>query len=1102
MLVPKCCTITLNVITHEALVGHVCHIQPDHRWLDCNLRIEESIDYNSTGEIRTLLTNHGETSVVIPEGAFVGIIEVVTSPDVINTVDIIEDELHCVPQPTKLEETACFASKDLGKDIDFKNSILDNHQKCRLISLINAHPTAFSMHNNDFGRTSLIKHTIELEPGAKPFHSRPYPVPHHAREELNKQMQKLKDGGMIKQSMGSRFSSPVILVDKKDKSKRMCIDFRKLNSMTVKVKQRLPTMDDVATVLSRKKYFTSLDFMSGFWQVELDPESAELTTFVLPNYEMYRWTVMPFGLCNSPSSFQRLMNTVFVDLVATGNCIVYVDDVLIANKTFEEHLDTLEKCFKRLIECGLKLKLSKASFCQRELTYLGHTISEEGIAPSEDNVKKLLDYPSPRDRRTVESLLGLLNYYRKHIPNYAKIAAPITSLLRRKNQKGAQRKIDWSEEAESAMRLLIKKITEYPILRFPIHEHGYLYILTTDASSIAVAGALSQMQDGHEYPISFYSRKLSEGQSKWCSSELECFGIVASVNHFRQFLLGVKFKIYTDNTGCLEILKKPDLSGRLRRWALMLGDMEFTLHHKPGKINPADGLSRVGAVQTIKRILGPDDVKQAQKEDSHISNLITYLRLGEFPIGCTSTLKRMIERESVKFEVLKGVLFRKRNEKRSVVVIPGCLKDLMLREFHESLEGMHYGIHKCVENLLEVCWWPKLRQDVIDYIEACESCATVKDPQRRTKVPLKSQHADYPMQTISVDVAGPLVESERGNKYLLCFVDHFTRYVDMFAIPNQTAETVARIFVEEYITRYGVCENLLSDRGTNFLSELVSEVNRLLNINKKSTTPFHPATNSAVERVFRVVKTKLAHFCSRETQKDWDQYVPFIRYVINQSWHASTNYSPAYLFYGRPLLTPLKLLLPKSAPESVEGDYPEVMAARIQQVWELARVYMKASKEAQKFYYDRDLTPSKVRVGDRVYKHSPAGRKGLSTKLVHHWIGPFLVTKVSDTNAWIKPISKPNDTPKCVHLNNLKKYRGPNVPPEDSEEIDLEDVDSHSMPNLSNRDGDVDEVPILTKDTTIAVDGDSEQQVHLRTGDGPYNLRRRVVGRRDPNAVY
>ena len=1009
MLVPKCCTITLNVITHEALVGHVCHIQPDHRWLDCNLRIEESIDYNSTGEIRTLLTNHGETSVVIPEGAFVGIIEVVTSPDVINTVDIIEDELHCVPQPTKLEETACFASKDLGKDVDFKNSILDNHQKCRLISLINAHPTAFSMHNNDFGRTSLIKHTIELEPGAKPFHSRPYPVPHHAREELNKQMQKLKDGGMIKQSMGSRFSSPVILVDKKDKSKRMCIDFRKLNSMTVKVKQRLPTMDDVATVLSRKKYFTSLDFMSGFWQVELDPESAELTTFVLPNYEMYRWTVMPFGLCNSPSSFQRLMNTVFVDLVATGNCIVYVDDVLIANKTFEEHLDTLEKCFKRLIECGLKLKLSKASFCQRELTYLGHTISEEGIAPSEDNVKKLLDYPSPRDRRTVESLLGLLNYYRKHIPNYAKIAAPITSLLRRKNQKGAQRKIDWSEEAESAMRLLIKKITEYPILRFPIHEHGYLYILTTDASSIAVAGALSQMQDGHEYPISFYSRKLSEGQSKWCSSELECFGIVASVNHFRQFLLGVKFKIYTDNTGCLEILKKPDLSGRLRRWALMLGDMEFTLHHKPGKINPADGLSRVGAVQTIKRILGPDDVKQAQKEDSHISNLIAYLRLGEFPIGCTSTLKRMIERESVKFEVLKGVLFRKRNEKRSVVVIPGCLKDLMLREFHESLEGMHYGIHKCVENLLEVCWWPKLRQDVIDYIEACESCATVKDPQRRTKVPLKSQHADYPMQTISVDVAGPLVESERGNKYLLCFVDHFTRYVDMFAIPNQTAETVARIFVEEYITRYGVCENLLSDRGTNFLSELVSEVNRLLNINKKSTTPFHPATNSAVERVFRVVKTKLAHFCSRETQKDWDQYVPFIRYVINQSWHASTNYSPAYLFYGRPLLTPLKLLLPKSAPESVEGDYPEVMAARIQQVWELARVYMKASKEAQKFYYDRDLTPSKVRVGDRVYKHSPAGRKGLSTKLVHHWIGPFLVTKVSDTNAWIKPISKPND---------------------------------------------------------------------------------------------
>ena len=599
-------------------------------WIDAapsdhiGVKFVPTADVIKNGSLRCLVTNQSHVPVTISEDQYIGEVHSMSlggtrqaGDSIVGSIDVLKDEVHLVPDfASSLEIENKTQSGNIPLVSDLNHSILDDEQKSAIQEVINSNSEAFSRHEADFGKTQLMEFVIELLPGAKPNHERPYSVPFHRREALTKIINNLLDTGRIAKSEASAFTSPVVLIEKKgSKDLRMCVDYRKLNAVTVKNKQRLPTINDVSAVLGQKKYFTSLDLMSGYWQIAMEQKSADLTTFVLPNYETYKFKVLPFGLSGAPSQFQRLMNTVLVDLIRQQKAICYVDDILLADETFEEHLKTLDFCFKRLVHCGLKLKLSKAQFCMSELTFLGLTISLGCIKPAKENVEKLLNFPSPKDRWGVESLMGMLNYYRRHIKNFASLAAPITDLLRCAKvdgDTGVRKKLRWTEDAEEAMRVLIRKITSYPVLRFPIHDLNHPYTLTTDASRIAVAGALGQVQgENNEYPISFFSKRLDETQGCWGSSEIELFAIVASINHFRQYLVGTTFKVFTDNTGCLEILRKPNLSGKLQRWSLMLGDFAFSLHHKPGKTNPVDGLSRIHWVNTIKRILGPEEVRQA-----------------------------------------------------------------------------------------------------------------------------------------------------------------------------------------------------------------------------------------------------------------------------------------------------------------------------------------------------------------------------------------------------------------------------------------------------------------------------------------------------------
>lgn len=1011
------------------------------------------------------------------------------------TVKTIEvtDDTHLVPVRNDQQI-------DIKSSVDLSTSILNDMQKHELMELLAKHEGAFARHSMDIGIADVPEQVIRLKEGAIPHRSRPYPVAESLKPVLKKQIDDLLEAGIIVPSTAPNFISPIIMVKKPDGSWRLVIDYRKLNENTVKTHQILPTIPDVANILAHKRYFTSLDLASGYWQIGLSMESQDLTTFITPDLRLFKQKSCPFGSQQSPACFQRVMNAVLADFITAGEVICYVDDILLASKTFEEHLNLLDRVLERMRSRKLKLKLKKAAFCQKELKYLGHIITEHGYAPSPENTARLVNYPSPTNLRELQRIVGLLSYYRRHVRDFSKHAAPMLALTR----KG--RKYEWTEECERSLRFLIERVTSSPILRFPLMDGKSPFTLTTDASGISVAAALAQIQDGVEHPIAFFSKSLNDAERRWASAEMEVAAIVTGINAFRQYLLGNKFTVYTDNAACVHILKKANLSPKLYRWAAIVQEYDMVVKHKQGKQNTVcDALSRV-RVSTIRQIPPRDDIRLAQRRDLSLNPIIRYLLHDETPVAYNQKQREKFIQECQQFEMIDGMLFKRRLENSPVVVIPDMYQELMLYRLHKSVEGMHLGITKTLKTLSEMCWWNGMRKAVEDYVNSCDSCAQIKNPYRRIRVPMKGQYPQHALQTVSCDLAGPFPVSKRGNKWFIVFVDHFTKYCEIVALPDARTETVAQAFVEQWVTRYGLPTNLLHDRGTNLVSAVMKRVSEMMGIKQKTTCAYNPRCNGLSEHCVKTIKFCLAHVVNEE-HTDWDESLHFIQMAMNSSWHASTNSSPAKLFYGREMMTPTRMLLPGPPTSPVkEGEYPEMMEKRMQKIWQAARERMKIAKEAQKYYYDLKVVPSNIDVGDRVYKHSPRGKLGRATKLLHHWIGPYIVTKVNETNAWIRPMSKPHEESDCVHLNRLKKYCGNNNPPEDTEVSDGEDegelgerIDAEADEQQAdgNGDGDDDGFP-RTIETDIQDDEieREEQMVHN------HGLRRQAKRRVDPDYIY
>ena len=402
------------------------------------------------------------------------------------------------------------------------------------------------------------------------------------REEVEKQIQDMLDRGIIKHST-SPWSSPIVLVDNKDGTKRFCIDYRLLNKHTVKYSFPLPSIAESLDALDGAKYFCTLDLASGYWQVPLDDDAKLKSAFVVPG-GLYQFEVMPFGLCNAPSTFERLMENILTGL-QWKILLIYLDDVIVFGSTVQEVIDRLKIILDRLREANLKLKPKKCHLFQTEVLYLGHVVTSEGVKTDPSKVEAVKSWPTPTNPTEVRSFLGLASYYRRFIYKFSEVVKPLTNLTKK------DQPFIWSSECEKAFNTMKELLTTTPILAYPRRDAEF--ILDTDASKFAIGAVLSQVHEGKERVIAYASRTLGRAEQNYCVTRSELLAVVVFLKHFRHYLYGQRVRVRTDHGALRWLLNFKNPEGQLARWLEVITQYQLTLEHRAGRIHSnADGMSR------------------------------------------------------------------------------------------------------------------------------------------------------------------------------------------------------------------------------------------------------------------------------------------------------------------------------------------------------------------------------------------------------------------------------------------------------------------------------------------------------------------------------
>ena len=466
-------------------------------------------------------------------------------------------------------------------------------ERRKLDALLAKYDGIMSKNDMDTGLTDLIEHDIDTG-DARPIKQRPYRLSFSERKQVNQLVKNFQDSGWIREST-SPWACPIVLVKKKDGGLRFCCDWRKLNSVTKKDAMPLPLIVDMIDRHAKARYFSKIDFTSGFYQVRLVPDAIEKTAFVTPDGH-YEWTVMGMGLTNAPATFQRLMHKVLGSLM-WKHSMAYMDDLIVFSSNFDEHIRNLAEVFECIQNAGLKMKPSKCAFAKNEIQYLGHIITANGVRCDPANIDKVRAFSIPKNRKEVRSFLGLTSYYRRFIKDYAFIAKPLHELTKETVS------FKWERNHTKAFELLRLKLTEPPVLAFPDFEKEF--IVSTDASGFGVGCVLKQLDEkGQERVIAYASRVLRPEEQRYSATEREFLALRYATQIFRPYLYGKEFTVMTDHLSLTQLRKMKNPNGRLQRWNIDLLDFTFNVRYKPGKTNnDADSLSRYGMEDGEFRLL-------------------------------------------------------------------------------------------------------------------------------------------------------------------------------------------------------------------------------------------------------------------------------------------------------------------------------------------------------------------------------------------------------------------------------------------------------------------------------------------------------------------
>lgn len=989
---------------------------------------------------------------------------------------------------------------------------------------------------------------------AKPIREKVRQLNESEMQEVRQQTEDLLKRKVIKPS-SSPWSFPTVLVKKKTGGSRMCIDYRRLNAVTIKDNYPLPRIDRILALHKGNKLFSSLDCKDGFYHLKLADNDTMKTAFITP-FGLYEYIGSPFGLKNTPSSFQRAMNTVLEPV--SSFCQPFVDDILISSQDDQQHRQHIRAVLLCLQNNNLTLNLKKCQWFKSEVDVLGHVISASGINPHPFKINSIANFPLPKTKKDVQSFLGLVNYVARFFPHIS----PLTKSLRQLTGKNV--KFEWSNHHDESFIAIKDKVTFSSTLTFTDNKLRKIIFIESDDNY--VGASLFQVNAGKQEMLDSRSRLLSSSEQRYSELEKEALALDLACEKFKLLLIGPEIIVKTSKPGFKSMLSKSKLPTRLSRIILSSQDLDLTIEcdksTKPLSVDfepkkedldfliptvfidgaclkngSSDATSAYGiwwcdgnslnesktidghstnqraeliaAIRAIeqgikqgyshlrivtdsqyviksqtewitlwssngfvnskgKPVVNSDLHQQLFELSSKLKVIWCHVNGHSGVLGneradqlarealclkvnriCSVSVDDQIRTEQgkedwlmkikadiengkphKKFTLRNGLIVRHHNEKTKVVVPKKLRKDI-LGIYHDSaIAGGHFGMSKTSKRIEETFWWKGLREDVIRYISSCHQCQLFKPLPGKPTGHLRPIVPNGYMDMIAVDFVGPLPVSQSGNRFIVVCIEYLSKFATVKAMSTIDAKATALFLVENVFCVHGLPNQILTDQGNQFKSNLIRELLQCLKIKQLQSAPYHPECNGLVERLNGTLTRSLKKYVY-ENPKSWDEFITLITFSYNNSVQASIGYSFFEVANGRKAKV---FEVNSENNEDTTSDVVRNLKARIKQIEEEVQLRDEFAKENQQEVFNKHHTDRRFKQGDMVMLRRQTFDSGSAKKFATKFIGPYEV--VSTLNEGRNVEIKIHGKLKIQSTKNIKLYNKREDQPADRSQIE------------------------------------------------------------------
>jgi transposase InsO family protein len=833
-------------------------------------------------------------------------------------------------------------------------------------------------------------HEIRLEPGKQPTFGPIYALSEKELKTLREYLDENLARGFIRKSE-SPAGYPILFAPKKDGSLRLCVDYRKINDITIKNRYPLPNIEELQDRLSKAKWFSKIDLKGAYNLIRMK-EGEEWKTAFRTRYGHYEYLVMPFGLTNAPATCQMMINDTlreYLDITV----VAYLDDILIyTDGNLEQHVKDVQQVLTKLQERRLKANPKKCEFHVKETEFLGFIIGVDGIRIDPAKITSIKEWPTPKNLKEVQSFLGLANYNRKFISGYSQTALPLVELTKQDTP------FIWKERQQKAFDALKQACIDGPTLR--MFDSGKPVHIETDASDRAIGACLTQDHEGKRHPVAYYSRKMTPAEQNYDIHDKELLAIVAALQHWRVYAEGApSLTILTDHKNLLTFTTTKVLNRRQVRWSELLGQYKFKIQYTPGKDNGrADALSR-----RIDYMEGKEAIIHSILQTNKDGTLSA--RTHEF-----NAVLRIMKDDEEQFPIF--------HDKYQV---PERHQEQCIKDHHDDPTQGHPGITKTIENIQRNFAFPQMKAKVTAYVQKCRSCQMNKSS-RHAKYG-EIQFVDPPLQPwdeVTMDFITGLrslsspddsnlrqqsdtTEESRSLKQnsnlklrhqpydsILVMVDRLTKYTHFVpCMKSITAEELAHLVLDRLIRYHGIPKSFITDRDKLFTSNYWKTLVSVMGIKHKLSTAYHPQTDGQTERANQTLEAYLRHYVNY-AQDNWVIYLPMAQLALNQQISATTGVTPFYANFGK---HPNLFMEPKL--QHPNADKALITSDQLKELHKRLRQRILSSQDGLRKSRQKSKPDPQLKKGDKVYLLTKNLRSQRTTKKLDHVkVGPFLISEV------------------------------------------------------------------------------------------------------------